>query len=155
MSSISSLDEKISDLVGESSIKINENLKLNYNFLIDQNYQDFNYNEISTEVDFDVFNIELNYIEERKHVGNANYASAELNYSINESSKFNIVSKRNLVSNSSEYYDLSYQYFNDCLKAGLVFRREFYQDSELEPEDSLMFRISIFPDTSDKDQLLN
>ena len=155
MSSISSLDEKISDLVGESSIKINENLKLNYNFLIDQNYQDFNYNEISTEVDFDVFNIELNYIEERKHVGNANYASAELNYSINESSKFNIVSKRNLVSNSSEYYDLSYQYFNDCLKAGLVFRREFYQDSELEPEDSLMFRISIFPDTGDKDQLLN
>ncbi len=155
MSSISSLDEKISDLVGESSIKINENLKLNYNFLIDQNYQDFNYNEISTEVDFDVFNIELNYIEERKHVGNANYASAELNYSINESSKFNIVSKRNLVSNSSEYYDLSYQYFNDCLKAGLVFRREFYQDSELEPEDSLMFRISIFPGTGDKDQLLN
>ena len=155
MSSISSLDEKISDLVGESSIKINENLKLNYNFLIDQNYQDFNYNEISTEVDFDVFNIELNYIEERKHVGSTNYASAKLNYSINENSKFNIISKRNLVSNSSEYYDLSYQYFNDCLKAGLVFRREFYQDSELEPEDSLMFRISIFPDTSDKDQLLN
>ena len=155
MSSISSLDEKISDLVGESSLKVNENLKLNYNFLIDQNYQDFNYNEISTEVDFDVFNIELNYIEERKHIGNANYASAKLNYSINENSKFNIISKRNLVSNSSEYYDLSYQYFNDCLKAGLVFRREFYQDSELEPEDSLMFRISIFPDTSDKDQLLN
>ena len=155
MSSISSLDEKISDLVGESSIKINENLKLNYNFLIDQNYQDFNYNEISTEVDFDVFNIELNYIEERKHVGSTNYASAKLNYSINENSKFNIISKRNLVSNSSEYYDLSYQYFNDCLKAGLVFRREFYQDSELEPEDSLMFRISIFPGTGDKDQLLN
>ena len=53
--------------------------------------------------------------------------------------------KRNLVTNSSEFYNLSYEYINDCLRAGLVYRREFYRDSELEPEDSLMFKITLVP----------
>ena len=34
---------------------------------------------------------------------------------------------------------------NDCLRAGLVYRREFYKDSEIEPEDSLMFKITLVP----------
>ena len=51
--------------------------------------------------------------------------------------------KRNLITNSSEFYDLSYEYINDCLRAGLVYRREFYNDSELEPENSLMFKITL------------
>ena len=40
---------------------------------------------------------------------------------------------------------MSYEYINDCLKAGLVYRREFYTDSELEPENSLMFKITLVP----------
>ena len=54
-------------------------------------------------------------------------------------------SKRNLITNSSEFYKLSYEYINDCLRAGLVYRREFYNDSELEPENSLMFKITLTP----------
>ena len=51
--------------------------------------------------------------------------------------------KRNLITNSSEFYDLSYEYINDCLRAGLVYRREFYNDSELESENSLMFKVTL------------
>ena len=51
--------------------------------------------------------------------------------------------KRDLIRNASEYYDLSYEYINDCLRAGLVYRREFYNDSELESENSLMFKITL------------
>ena len=29
---------------------------------------------------------------------------------------FSFETKRNRITNSSEYYDLSYEYFNDCLK---------------------------------------
>ena len=31
------------------------------------------------------------------------------------------------------------------LRAGLVYRREFYNDSEIEPENSLMFKITLTP----------
>ena len=63
----------------------------------------------------------------------------------NEHSEFSFSTKRNLITNSSEYYNLSYEYINDCLRAGLVYRREFYEDSELEAENSLMFKITLTP----------
>ena len=33
----------------------------------------------------------------------------------------------------------------DCLSAGLVFRREFYEDSDVESKDTLMFTIKFVP----------
>ena len=51
--------------------------------------------------------------------------------------------KRESYKDSAEFYNLSYEYFNDCLRAGLVYRREFYTDSEIEPENSLMFKITL------------
>ena len=58
---------------------------------------------------------------------------------------FSFETKRNLITNSAEFYNLSYEYLNACLRAGLVYRREFYNDSELEPENSLMFKITLTP----------
>ena len=49
------------------------------------------------------------------------------------------------MTDSAEFYNLSYEYLNDCLKAGLVFRREFYTDRDIEPDNSIMFTISILP----------
>ena len=70
---------------------------------------------------------------------------AEINIGNNESGMLSLKTKRNLITSSSEYYDLSYEYINDCLRAGLVYRREFYEDSELETENSLMFKITLIP----------
>ena len=39
MSSESSMDEKLSDLVGSANLDISKNFNLNYNFKLDQNYQ--------------------------------------------------------------------------------------------------------------------
>ena len=38
-----------------------------------------------------------------------------------------------------------YNYNNDCLTAGIAYRREFYEDRDLEPANRLMFTISIVP----------
>ena len=62
-----------------------------------------------------------------------------------ENGLFTASTKRNLITNSAEYYNLSYEYINDCLRAGLVYRREFYNDSEIEPEHSLCFKLTITP----------
>ena len=53
--------------------------------------------------------------------------------------------KRSLQTDSSEFYNLSYDYINDCLKAGLVYRREFYTDKDTEPTNTIMFKISLIP----------
>ena len=145
MGSVSSLDEKMSDLVGYSNLKIGEKLDVKYKFGLDQNYNDLNYNEIESTLNFSKLSFGINYLQEKKHIGNDEYLKTNIGYNTARNQKLVFENKRNLVRDSSEYYDLSYEYFNDCLRAGLVFRREFYNDSELEPENSLMFKISLIP----------
>jgi LPS-assembly protein len=84
-------------------------------------------------------------LQERNHVGNNEYFKSKINFEKSDNTVFSFDIKRNLITNSSEYYNLSYEYLNDCLRAGLVYRREFYNDSELEPENSLMFKITLVP----------
>ena len=145
MHSKTSLDEKMSDLVGTTSFRINENVKLNYDFSLDQNLRDLNYNEIGANIDFNVINVDFNYLEESKHIGNQEYVKTKLNMNTKNNGIFSFETKRNLITNSAEFYNMSYEYVNDCLRAGLVYRREFYNDSELEPENSLMFKITLVP----------
>ncbi len=139
------LDEKVSDLVGVVDYKVNDNFSLNYNFAIDQNYNDFNYNEIGAQTNFDKLNFNFNYLEENKHIGDNKYIKSKIDYKINSGTNLSYEFKRNLITDSSEFYNLSYEYFNDCLRAGLVYRREFYTDSEIEAENSLMFKITLTP----------
>ena len=141
----SSLDEKLSDLVGDSSLIISDKFKINYKFALDQNYQDLNYSDLGSNLSFGNFDVKFNYIEESKHVGSQEYFKTRLEYKNNDKSLVSFETKRNLVTNSSEFYDLSYEYINDCLRAGLVYRREFYNDSELEADNSLMFNITLVP----------
>ena len=145
MASNTSLDEKLSDLVGTTNLKINDNIKLQYNFSLDQNYTDFNYNEIASTLNFNTLNVNFNYLQEKNHIGNNEYIKTKINYDAGNNKDLSFETKRNLITNSSEYYDLSYEYYNDCLRAALVFRREFYNDSELEAENSLMFKITLVP----------
>lgn len=145
MPSTSSLDEKLSDLVGSASLNINNDINLNYNFALDQNYNDLNYNEVSATFNLDLFKFNLDYLQEKKHIGDKEYVKAGINIGNNKDGILTLETKKNLTTNSSEYYDLSYEYINDCLRAGLVYRREFYEDSELETENSLMFKITLIP----------
>ena len=66
-------------------------------------------------------------------------------FKINNFNEISFDTKRNLLTSSSEFYNLSYNYINDCLKAGIAYRREFYTDRDIEPTNKLMFTISIIP----------
>ncbi len=145
MDSTTGLDEKLSDLVGTSNLEINNKISLKYNFALDQNYNDLNYNEIGSSLNLNPIKIDFDYIQEKKHIGNQEYLKTKIGFNQFENGLVSFETKRNLVTNSSEFYNLSYEYRTDCLKAGLVYRREFYQDSELEPENSILFKITLVP----------
>ena len=63
----------------------------------------------------------------------------------NDHNKLSYSTKKNYKTDSTELYDISYQYQIDCLTAGLVFRREFYKDNDIEEKDTLMFKITFVP----------
>ena len=141
----SSLNERVSDLVGSANLNLNKNFSLNYDFALDQNYQDLNFNELGAKMNFGPIDFNFNYLQEKKHIGNQDYFTTKMNIQNKDQGMFSFETKRNLITDSAEFYNLSYEYINDCLRAGLVYRREFYTDSELEPENSLMFKITLTP----------
>ena len=145
MPSSSSLDKRFSDIVGNIGFKNNENFTLGYDFAIDRNYQDLNYSNLSANLFTEKVNFNFNYLEEEIDSSKKEYLDSSFAIKSGNDGLFSLSTKRNLITNSSEFYKLSYEYINDCLRAGLVYRREFYEDSELEPENSLMFTITLSP----------
>ena len=124
---------------------MNSLLDLQYNFSIDQGYKNFNYNEVESNFTFDKAKFNIGYLQEKNHVGNQEYVQTGIDLMLNNSSEISFNTKRNLLTSSAEFYNMSYNYINDCLKAGIAYRREFYTDRDIEPINSLMFTISIVP----------
>jgi len=129
--------------VGSFNHKRGENFSFNYNYSLDQNLKETNFNEISMDYVNNNFNFNINFLEEEKKSGDKEYIKTTIKYDNGNNTVLSLGNKRNLVTNSSEFYDLSYEYLNDCLRAGLYYRREFYNDSEIEAENSLMFKITL------------
>jgi LPS-assembly protein len=125
MSPESSLNEKLSDFVGSTNFNYNDRFNFDYKFALDQNYKDLNYNDLNTTINFNSVDLNFNYLKEAKHYGQTEYFETNVSYMMDTNEKLSLKGKRNLISNSAEYYDLSYEYFNDCLRAGLVYRRCF------------------------------
>ncbi|MFL2889455.1 MAG: LPS-assembly protein LptD [Pelagibacteraceae bacterium] len=143
--SSTSLDQRFSDIVGTSRYNVNKNLKLKYNFSLDQNYENFNFQEIGSDFAFGKTKFNIGYLQERNHLGDKEYIKTDLSFNPSKSTAMTFSTKRSLQTDSSEFYNLSYDYINDCLKAGLVYRREFYTDKDTEPTNTLMFKISLIP----------
>ena len=141
----SSLDQKTSDVVGEFNYNFSEIGNIAYKFSVDHNFEDLNYNEVSTSLNFGKVGFNIDYLEERKHVGSEHYIKPGVSLQFNDNNKLSFETKKNFKTDSTELYDISYQYKIDCLTAGLVFRREFYNDSDIEEKDTLMFKITFVP----------
>ena len=93
MSSKTSLDEKLSDLVGSANLKLSDKIKLNYDFSLDQNYNNLNYNEIGTTINLGPINFGFDYLE-RKHIGNKNYFKSRIEYDDNENRVLSFETKK-------------------------------------------------------------
>ena len=151
----SSLDQKASDLVGEAYLKLSENFNLTNEFSLDHNLNDINYNDLEANLILGNTSFNLNYLEENNHIGSRNYIKSGIKVDFENTGQLNFNIKKNLETDSTEFYDLAYDYVNDCLKAGLLFRREFYSDRDVEASDSLMFRVTLFPFGEAKSPLID
>jgi len=52
-----------------------------------------------------------------------------------------------------------YEYKNDCLTAGIKYKKTYYSDGDLKPTENLLFTVTLFPLTTYehdvKDLLIN
>ena len=141
----SSLDQQVSDLVGEGYLRLGKNFSITNKFSLDNNFNDINYNDLDANLVLGNTRFNMKYLEENNHIGNSGYIKSDIKISFSDANELAFDIKKNLETDSTEFYNLAYNYINDCLKAGLVFRREFYSDRDIESTDSIMFKISLLP----------
>ena len=142
------LNKKSSNLYGSLSNNFSEFFNLNYKFSVNNNLDSIDYNDFSAEFNFHNFNTKVNFVEERAEMGNTNFLENIASLQIDESNFLTFKTRRNRKLNLTEYYDLVYEYKNDCLAAGIKYKKSYYEDRDLKPSENLFFTISLIPITN-------
>ena len=124
---------------------LSEYISLNYDFSIKNDLETFEYNSIDAKFTYQGFFTEISYLEESGVLGNTNVIENKSKYIFDENNSISFNTRRNRKLNLTEYYDLIYQYKNDCLIAGIEYNKKYYNDTDIKPSEGLYFSITIVP----------
>ena len=128
--------------------KFSDQFQLNYNFALDRNTNDLQYNDFNTTFSLNNFETNFGFIKEKKDMGSQNLLSNTTTFNIDENNSLNFKTRRNRKLNLTEFYDLVYEYKNDCLTAAIKYNKTYYEDKDLKPTENLFFTITLFPLTT-------
>ena len=78
-------------------------------------------------------------------IGCTNINTGKIFKELFENNSFSFSTRKNKKIDLTEFYDLIYQYKNDCLTAAIKYNKEFYSDNDLEPTEQLFFSLTIVP----------
>ena len=146
--SSSTINRKTSNIFGSIQNNLFDNVNLSYQFSLDNDLKTIDSNSIGTEISINNFITTFNYSESRNELGSTHLLSNVTEYQVNDNTSLKFSTRRNKEINLTEYYNLIYEYKNDCLTAALKFNKTFYQDKDLVPTEDLFFTITLIPLTT-------
>jgi LPS-assembly protein len=144
----STLNKKQSNIFGQLNFKPIKNISLGYNFSLTEDLNTFEYNSLVTKIKFNNFTTQFDYLEEKGIIGQTNIIENKTEYNFNNQNFISFNTRRNRKLNLTEYYDLIYEYRNDCLIAGIKYKKNYYSDADIKPVEELFFSITIVPLTT-------
>ena len=148
MPSKTTLNKKKSNIFGSLSTNYIKNLDLKYKFALDNNLDEIEYNDVSANFSLNNFVTSFNLIKEKGEMGDQDFTKNSISYEFNDQNIISFNTRRNRKINLTEFYNLVYEYKNDCLVAGINYNKTYYEDRDLKPIEDLMFTITLFPLTT-------
>jgi LPS-assembly protein len=144
----SKMQNKSSDIVGQIIFTPNNIFDINYNFSADNNLDTMNYNFFETKFQINNFVASFNFLEESNEIGSDSYFSRDIGYKLDQNNMLSFATRRNRKTDLTEYYNLIYQYKNDCLVAAIEYNKNYYEDRDIKPNEEVYFSLTITPFTS-------
>ena len=141
----STLNKEHSNYFGKLTNNFNDNLNFNYEFSVNNNLSQIQYNSFSTTFSKNNFVTTFNYIEENGSIGSSNILENKTTFNFDEQNFFSFKTRKNREIDLTEYYNLIYEYKNDCLVASIKYNKTYYEDRDLEPTEDFMFNIRLIP----------
>tara|TARA_B100000963_G_scaffold361823_1_gene400052 strand:+ start:137 stop:2521 length:2385 start_codon:yes stop_codon:yes gene_type:complete len=136
---------KTSNFFGEISFDPNQFFTTNYNFSTKNDFDEFSYESITAKFNLNNFETSFDYINENDRQDRVSYLKSELKYNLNNSNYISFSSRENKEKNLTEYYNLIYQYKNDCLAASIEYNKNYYEDRDIKPQENIFLKLTIMP----------
>ncbi len=142
---IHGISNKRSDLIGSFNFTPSKFFDLNYQFSLDKNLDKSNYNFIKTNISVNNFVTSFEFLEEDNYLSQDSYLTNTTKFNFGNNKSLSLGTSKNLDKNITNYYNIIYEYQNDCLTAALEYNKDYYTDGNLKPEENLLFSIKIIP----------
>tara|TARA_Y100001970_G_scaffold218050_2_gene267294 strand:+ start:264 stop:2633 length:2370 start_codon:yes stop_codon:yes gene_type:complete len=137
--------EKRSDFIGELNYVPSKFFDLNYQFSLNKDLDESNYNLIKSNININNFVTSFEFLEEDKYLSKSRYLTNETKFKFDKNNSIGFGTSKNLDQNITNYYNLIYEYENDCLTAAIEYNKSYYTDGDLKPEENILFSIKIIP----------
>jgi LPS-assembly protein len=137
--------EKRSDFIGEFDFIPSKFFDLNYQFSLNKKLNESNYNLIKTNININNFVTSFEFLEEDNYLNQDSYLKNSTKFNFNNNNSIGFGTSKNLDRDITDYYNLIYEYENDCLTAAIEYNKSYYTDADLKPEENILFSIKIIP----------
>ena len=141
----STIGNKRSDIIGNLKYSPSNTFNFDYSFSVDNNLKDLNYNYAETNFLVNNFMTSFKFLSDGNSINNKSYISNQTKYNFDKQNSFGFSTNKNLDTNLTEYYDLVYEYKNDCLAASIEYKKTYYDDIDLDPDENIFFSVTIIP----------
>ena len=143
--SINQIGEKTSNFFSEITYSPNNIITTAYKSSIKNNLNDINSESFSTSLSLNNFVTTFNYLNENNTESKNSYLQNDTTYNFDDTNSLKFSTRRNKKTDLTEYYNLMYQYKNDCLAASIEYNKDYYDDNDVKPEESIFFKLTIIP----------
>ena len=69
------------------------------------------------------------FLEENDDIGSDSYLLSDIKYNVSDNNSISYNTRRNRKTDLTEYYNLIYEYTNDCLVAAIEYNKDYYDDN--------------------------
>jgi len=143
---LNNLSEKRSNIIGNLDFIPSKFFNFNYQFSLNKNLEDTDYNLLKSNFKVNNFITSFEYLEENNHLNDNSYLTNKTKFSFDENYSINFETEKNLDQDITNYYNLIYEYTNDCLTAAIEYNKSYYSSGDdLKPEENILFSIKIIP----------
>ena len=139
------LGKKTSDFVANLKYDPNDFFNINYDFSINENLSDTSYQKLDSEIKINNFVTTFSYLNENNTINDQTYIYNATKYNFNASNNIRFETLKNKETKLTEFWNLIYEYRNDCLIAALEYNKDYYNMRDRKPEENIFFKLTIVP----------
>ena len=141
----SQFHEQVSGIVNEISFRPNHGLSMSYKSSIQNNFSDINYEQLITEIKINNLITSFDYYNQNETSNKNTYISNTTTLEFDESNSLSFSTRKNKTIDLTEYYNLAYNYRNDCLTASIEYNKDYYSDRDIKPDEGIFLKLTIVP----------